>query len=52
MKRIHQPFCTMNPAHHVDLKITLDDIRMVTLIALAVGITNMVMVAYLLLRLP
>jgi hypothetical protein len=47
-----QTLSDMNHVHLAALKIILDDIRTVTLIALAVGITNMVMVAYLLRSLP
>jgi len=47
-----RPLSDTNHAHLVDLKIILEDIRMATLIVLAVGITNMVMVAYLLKSLP
>ena len=45
--KVNQHSCTTNPAHPADLKTTLDDIRMVTLIDLGVGIMNMGMVAYL-----
>jgi len=47
--KVNQHSCTTNPAHPADLKTTLDDIRMVTLIALGVTITNMAILVYLLL---
>jgi hypothetical protein len=40
-----QTLSDMNHAHLVALKTTLDDIRIITLTALGVGITNMAILA-------